>query len=204
MDSITTIAPSSPQSLQAPQRNSFAELGSEDFFKLMIAQLTNQDPLEPTGNQELFDQIASIRDIEMSSSLTKTLESLTGGQRFASGSSMIGQFVTSIPGASGSVQQGLVVGVRFEADGSSVLLLADGSELPLEQVATIQPPLDVARSVMGQLVSGLNNSVGNIVEGLVSGVRMDDSGEIMLELDSGESIRFRDMAGIGSTPGQAF
>ena len=40
-------------------------LGSQDFLKLLVAQLTNQDPLDPTSNQELFQQIASIREIEL-------------------------------------------------------------------------------------------------------------------------------------------
>lgn len=198
MESITSIAQPSSASAAAPPRNSFGELGSDDFFKLLIAQLTNQDPLEPTGNQELFEQIASIRDIELSTSLSKSLQSLTGGQRFASGSSMIGQFVIGVPGEGGAAQEGLVVGVRFDGGGNAVLLLADGGELPLEQVATIQPPLDVARALIGKMVTGMDRG-GSFVEGLVAAVRMENGVEIVLELDGGDALRFRDLATVASS-----
>ncbi len=55
----------------AKKGNAFDELGSSDFLKLMLTQLTNQDPLEPTGNEELLRQISSIREIELSTTLTE-------------------------------------------------------------------------------------------------------------------------------------
>ena len=55
--------------------NSALALGSQDFYELLITQLTNQDPMEPMGNEELLRQIASIREIELSSSLTESLQS---------------------------------------------------------------------------------------------------------------------------------
>lgn len=40
------------------------ELTSQDFLKLLVTQLTYQDPLDPMGNEELLRQISSIREIE--------------------------------------------------------------------------------------------------------------------------------------------
>ena len=56
----------------------FNNLNSEDFFGLLIAQLQNQDPLKPTDNQTLLNQISSIRQMEQSSTLTKTAAGLEG------------------------------------------------------------------------------------------------------------------------------
>ena len=58
-------------------------LDAGDFLQLMITQLTNQDPLAPTDNQALLDQLSSIRDIQLSTRLTETLQSLTGQQRYS-------------------------------------------------------------------------------------------------------------------------
>ena len=89
-----------------------ADLRSEDFFQLLITQLTNQDPFEPTENEDLLRQISSIRDIELSTVLTNSLHLLTGQQRFSSASSLIGRHVTGLPDADGAVMRGMGVGIR--------------------------------------------------------------------------------------------
>ena len=179
--------------------NSFADLGTEDFFKLLIMQLTNQDPFEPTGNEELLQQISSIRDIELSTTLTESLRSLTGQQHFASASSLIGQYVTGIPVSGGQPESGIVVGVRFDASGNAVLQLASGTEMPLEQVGAIQSPLRAAEGLIGQTIVGVDQrdpSQPQVVEGLVTAVRVEEHGEILLELDTGDDLRFRDVVNV--------
>ena len=179
-----------------------AALGSEDFFRLLITQLTNQDPLEPTGNEELLRQISSIREIELSTALTRSLEQLSGQQRISSASGLIGQFVTALGNDGASVVQGMVRGVRFDAAGQTLLQLADGTELPLERVQTIAPPLVVAEALRGQTVVGVDGrsgGSGEVVEGVVSGVRIDERGDVVLELDTGEALRLQDVVEVRSS-----
>jgi flagellar basal-body rod modification protein FlgD len=107
------FTPTAAPSASAAKSNGMADLGSQDFLKLMLTELTNQDPLEPTDNEALLRQISSIRDIELSTSLTDSIRQLTGQQQIGSSSSLIGQFVTGLPGEDGIVSSGLVVGVRF-------------------------------------------------------------------------------------------
>lgn len=183
----------------ADAANSFADMGSEDFLKLLIMQLRNQDPLEPVGNEELLRQISSIREIELSTTLTDSLRALTGQQHFASASSLIGQYVTGLPDEDGAAVSGIVVGVRFADEGRAILRLADGSEMPLEQVSTIEPPLRAAEALIGQAVIGLDRrdpANPEVVEGIATGVRVDTSGEVLLELDTGQDLRFRDIVSV--------
>ena len=196
-----SIAPSFSATASVHASDSLGALGSEDFFNLLITQLTNQDPLEPTGNEELLQQIASIRDIELSTSLTESLAQLSGHQQFASAASLIGKYVKSLPDDSGVIQAGIAVGVRFDATGEPILQLSDGHELPLNRVASIEPPTGVAERLMGTSVTGVNaaNSGTPVpVQGIVTGVRLDDTGEVLLELDTGETMRFRDVVGQSS------
>ena len=196
----------SATSLLAPSRaarepNSFADLQGEDFFKLLITQLTNQDPLEPTTNQELFEQISSILDIELSTTLTQSLETLTGQQRFSSAASLIGQYVTAQPGNDGVAESGLVVGVRFTEAGQPILRLSSGVEIPVEQVSTIEPPIRAAEVLVGQAIVGIDQrdpTDPQAVEGVVTAVRTDEQGEVLLELDSGQDLRFRDIVSVTS------
>ncbi|MBI4717326.1 MAG: hypothetical protein HY763_05940 [Planctomycetes bacterium] len=203
MDAITNtqlLETSGAAQRPGTQNDSLSTLGSDDFFKLLITQLTNQDPLQPTGNEELLRQISSIREIELSTTLTKSLQTLTGQQSFSSASAMIGQYVTASPDAQGLAPAGVVVGVRFEADGSPVLQLSDGSEVPLTRVAAVQAPQRAAEAMIGRTVTGVDrrdakNPVS--VEGVVAGARMDQpGGEVMLELDTGAELRLRDVVQI--------
>lgn len=200
MDPITGTLPTQPTGgVETPK--SFGDLGSEDFLELLIMQLRNQDPLEPVGNEELLRQISSVREIELSTTLTESLRVLTGQQRFASASGLIGQYVTGLPGQDGVAASGVVVGVRFTDSGHAILQLAGGGELALEQVSTIEPPIRAAEALLGQVVLGLDRrdpANVRVVEGMVTGVRTDTAGEVMLELDTGEDLRFRDFLSVAA------
>ena len=201
MEQIAETSWSSPTGTASPV-NSFADLGSDDFLKLLIMELRNQDPLEPLGNEELLRQISSIRDIELSTTLTSSLKALTGQQNFGSASALVGQYVTSLPDESGGLQRGIVVGVRFAQGGAPVLLLGNGGEMPLERVSTVEPPLRAAEALIGQAVVGLDRRVRSspeVVEGVVTGARTDNSGEVMIELDTGRDLRFRDLVSVAAS-----
>lgn len=199
---LDVSATASIGSLNQPrQGTSFAELDSEDFLKLLVAQLTNQDPLEPTGNEELLRQIASIREIELSTALTSSLSKLTGNQRFGSASTLIGRFITSVPGADGTITSGIVSGVRFAADGTPMLQLANGGELSMDNISTIEPLSRAGEALIGRAIVGIDRrdaSNPKMVEGIVTSVRVNEQDEVMLELDSGEDLRLRDYSGLGS------
>lgn len=197
MDAIGSL--SDARATTPAQNNSFAALGSQEFLQLLITQLTNQDPLEPTGNEELLRQIASIRDIELSTSMSESLRGLTGRQSFTSASALIGQYVTSLTGADGSIRSGLVVGVRFTEGNSAVLQLSSGAEVPIEQVAGVQAPRQAAEALVGRMIRGLDRRDHREIkeaEGVVVSVRIDTGGEVILELDNGSSLRLRDVTAV--------
>lgn len=200
MEVIPTISTLSP-SIGAQASNSVVGLSGDDFFKLLITQLQMQDPMEPMDNAEMLRQIASVREIELNTTLTESLRSLTGQQRFASASSLIGKYITAQDSDMGTTMRGVVEGVRFREDGSAVLQLSNGSDVPLEDVATIELPLNAAEMLVGQAVTGVDRRDPlnpQLVQGLVTATRIDDRGEVVLELDSGDSLRIKDVFTIAS------
>ena len=76
--------------------NRFNEVGVEDFLKLMFAELQNQDPLNPTDNNQLMAQIGQIREITATDKLTSTLDSVLLGQNVASATNLIGAEVDGL------------------------------------------------------------------------------------------------------------
>lgn len=182
------------------QAGAVGHLGSEDFLKMLITQLQYQDPLEPMDNSKLVEQIASVREIELNTTLTDSLRALAGQDRFMSAPALIGQYVTATA-QDGTAQQGIVVGVRFTGDGHPLLQLSNGSEVKVEQVSTVEPPLQAAEALVGQRVVGVDRRDPlemDVVEGIVTAARVDAQGEVQLELDTGQVLRFRDVVNVSS------
>jgi len=122
--------------------NKFAELSSEDFVRIMITELTNQDPLEPNDSQALLDQMSSLRDIEGQLTLEAKLEELVSqsvdsnnAQLIAQAGAMIGKVVTGV-GTEGDFLQGEVTSVRLR-DGQVTLELDTGKSMLLNGVSQI-------------------------------------------------------------------
>lgn len=199
----TAITPGST-GLGTVERPGLEGLNSEDFFKLLIAQLSNQDPLEPMSNQELLNQISSIRDIEASTTLTRTLKSLADNQGVGSAAGLIGQHVSGRSvAADGTVVpvSGLVIGLRVDPNRGMLVVLNTGEELPLARVDQVTTARQFAEALRGRLVGGVDRDDPSNpiqVEGLVTGTTTDDEGQIVLELDNGRELRLSDVTAAAS------
>lgn len=73
-----------------------SSLGQDDFMKLMLQQLKNQDPFKPTDNTEFISQMAQLTSVsgisEMNENLSALTSSMYGGQ-LLDASSLIGKEV---------------------------------------------------------------------------------------------------------------
>ncbi|CAN5649338.1 hypothetical protein BH09PLA1_BH09PLA1_22190 [soil metagenome] len=118
---------------QLPNKN-FA-LKTEDFIKMMITQLQNQDPLEPAKNQELLAQMSQIGQLQSQTTLTDSLKSLVLQNNLGAAGNLIGKQVQG-QGARGEDVTGLVNSVRVE-NGSVFLELDSGKSLELTKVMNI-------------------------------------------------------------------
>ena len=76
--------------------NSINDFDATSFLNLMIAELQNQDPLNPMENDELMAQIGQIREIEASDRLTETLEAVLLGQNISSATNLIGADIRAL------------------------------------------------------------------------------------------------------------
>ena len=93
----SSVGASSTQTGQTASSNdAFGGVDMDDFLKLLVTELQNQDPLDPMNNQEILQQISQIREIESTQRLTDTLESVLLGQNIVTASNLIGQTVTAL------------------------------------------------------------------------------------------------------------
>ena len=95
--------------------HSLDELGSSEFFQLMIKQLQSQVPLSTTDKDELMQQISTIRNIGASDKLSTALSSVQTGQSMATATSMIGKTVKALAD-DGSEVSGVVSKLTISVD----------------------------------------------------------------------------------------
>lgn len=109
------------------QNKTFATLDSQDFLKMLITQLTHQDPTEPMDNKEIMDQLSSLRAMEASQNLTDSLKALArqGGMGAAAG--LIGRPILALAD-DGAEVIGLVTSALVTADGVRLVLSQEGQQ----------------------------------------------------------------------------
>lgn len=110
------------------------EVNMDTFLKLLIAELQNQDPMEPMDNVEILQQVSQIREVESNTQLTKTLEAVLLGQNMTTAAGMIGRWVEAI-NSTGQRIAGRVDRVSV-VDGQPKLIV-DNQEIDLKNVAAI-------------------------------------------------------------------
>lgn len=114
----------------------FAELDSAKFMKILLSELSNQDPFKPQDSGAMLEQLSSLRNIESQMSLQKQLESLVLQNGLTSAAAMIGKEVEGLDAENDTVA-GVVASVRVEK-GKAVLELSSGKQLPIERVTAIK------------------------------------------------------------------
>jgi len=128
-------------SSSSTSKNSALALKPEDFIKMMVTQLQNQDPTQPVKNEELLAQMSQIGQLQSSNTLTTTLQGLTLQSQIGSAANLIGKTVSGLDDGNDPVS-GLVTSVKVS--GSDVNLeLDNGKTLGLGKVQTITPAASV-------------------------------------------------------------
>ena len=101
-------------------------LDYDAFLQLLVAQMKNQDPLNPTDPTQQMSQLASFSNVEQSIKLNQKLEAMTTLSSLTQANSLIGRTVTS----GDQTVSGVVKSVQVTTDGT-VATLASGKTVTL-------------------------------------------------------------------------
>lgn len=118
-----------------PSQTGFNGLSSEDFLKILVTQLQNQDPSKPMDGDQLLNQISQMRSLQANLELEKSLKSLSLGQQLGSATSFIGKTVTAVTGTNQTEVTGLVEKVQIK-DGQTLLRI-NNADIPLTDVTAV-------------------------------------------------------------------
>jgi flagellar basal-body rod modification protein FlgD len=117
-------------------------LGLEDFLKVLLTQLTYQDPLKPLDNQEFIAQLAQFTSLEQNRQANDRLQQLLTIQSATQSVGLLGRTVEVQSTTGGPNTTGEVTTLRFRQGEPLVTLrTANGSlltDLPLSQVVLVR------------------------------------------------------------------
>ncbi|WP_240375312.1 flagellar hook assembly protein FlgD [Bacillus piscicola] len=122
-------------------------MGKDDFLKILIAQLSNQDPLNPMEDKEFIAQMAQFSSLEQMTNMNTALQRFVNAQEsgaLVQHSELIGQNITWIKliEKDGHVIEtkeieNTVQSVKRDLDGNIRLLLDDGRWINSEQLLQV-------------------------------------------------------------------
>jgi len=191
IDAVTALQ----NTTASKKTSSSADLGQVDFMKLIIAQMRNQNPLEPQKDSDFMAQMAQFEALNQMKTVADSMKVLQGVQELNSAASMIGKTITG--------QQVMVLPIMLTGDG-----LADharGKTITGQQVDAIAVTRDlVGRDLYGRPFAKLTSleraevnkddrvvaaaadlpNAGNEVSGRVDRVVTDEKGIPMLLVGS--------------------
>ena len=104
------------------------------FLQLLVAQMRNQDPANPTDSSEFLAQTAQFTALEKMQQVADQTSQLVALQVAFGASSMVGRTV-SYAGPDGAMLSGVVSSVRFEASGP--VLQVNGEDVHFAEVQSV-------------------------------------------------------------------
>jgi flagellar basal-body rod modification protein FlgD len=104
------------------------------FLKLMVAQLKNQDPMNPTDSSQFLAQTAQFTSLEKLTSVADQTQQALSAQLAFGASGLVGRTV-GYTDDTGAARTGLVGSVRFTSTGP--MLGIDGAEVPLDSITSV-------------------------------------------------------------------
>jgi len=115
-------------------------LGMEDFLKILLTQLTYQDPLKPMDNQEFMAQMAQFTSLEQTQQLNSKIETLITNQAALQSVGLIGRTVDVT--VNGSTLTGTVSALSLSGDSPLITVLTSAgatlSNVSLSQLVAVR------------------------------------------------------------------
>jgi flagellar basal-body rod modification protein FlgD len=178
---------------KASTRNT-GELGKDDFLKLLITQVQNQDPLNPTTDTDFIAQMAQFSALEQMQNLNQSFSS-------SMGFSLMGKYINAeVKDEAGNVKyvSGKVDMVRM--NGGKVFAMVGEIEVPVENILEVMDSntsntgnVTDYSSIIGMLGKAtITNEEGktNTIEGVISTITKEKNG-VYATLDDVEIKPYR-------------
>jgi flagellar basal-body rod modification protein FlgD len=118
---ITGVTDASSQTTSTQKTQDMSVMGKDDFLKLLVAQLQNQDPLNPADSTQFTAQLAQFSSLEQLQNINDSLSSFKSSESTTNNiqsADFIGKTVTAT-GNSIGVANGKADPIRFDLNNNA-------------------------------------------------------------------------------------
>jgi flagellar basal-body rod modification protein FlgD len=110
-------------------------IGSDQFLQLLVAQLQNQDPLDPVSDKDFINQLATLNTVQGLSDLNASFAQMLQLQQLTQGADLIGKTINYTPTDGSDAKTGKVDSVSTQ-DGNIVLTVGSDT-VNLSQIQSV-------------------------------------------------------------------
>lgn len=125
-------------------RQGAKNLGKDDFLKLLITQLSHQDPTQPVSDQQFIAQMAQFSSLEQMQNIATGISKMGERQAY----SLVGKFVIGKDFATGEMVSGIAKALFYDNAGQAFLKIK-GRAIHLNDVTLVGDASDFRRDVGG-------------------------------------------------------
>jgi flagellar basal-body rod modification protein FlgD len=116
------------------------KMGADEFMQLLLAELQNQDPLNPTSDKDFIAQLAQFNSLSQLTQMNENMKAQASTQNLADGSALIGKTITGLNSYSELIT-GEVTGVYLKDD--KVVLEVGSDTVSMGSVVKVEPTIEV-------------------------------------------------------------
>lgn len=117
-----------------------SSMGKDDFLKLLVTQLTYQDPMSPMESSEMMNQMAMLGLMEQTTNMRTALDELSKSMelsKWQQGSNLIGKTVDAINGEGRAVSGVVEEVVNYDG---KMYILTDKDTFQISQIVSLRDP----------------------------------------------------------------
>lgn len=140
-------------------RSTAKALGKDDFLKLLITQLSSQDPTNPVKDQDFIAQMAQFSSLEQMNNISQGIGKMTNRQSF----SLVGKIVSGPDFVTGENVVGTAGALFFDGEGKSFVRV-NGRTVEIDAITLITDPAIInqpeGQGATAPKAAGLNSGLG--------------------------------------------
>ncbi|TGK00120.1 endoflagellar hook capping protein [Leptospira langatensis] len=126
-------------------RSTAKALGKDDFLKLLITQLSSQDPTNPVKDQDFIAQMAQFSSLEQMNNISQGIGKMSNRQSF----SLVGKVVSGPDFVTGENVVGMAGALFFDGEGKTFVRV-NGRTVEVDAITLITDPSVLNQQEAGQ------------------------------------------------------
>jgi len=130
---VGTVQSTTPAATGAA--SAFSGMGGDQFMQLLLAEMKNQNPLNPMNDQDFMNQVTQINSLMEMQTMSSNMQAMTLSSQMIQAADLIGKNV-SYAANDGTAKSGVVSSVTYQGD--QINLGIDGAEIPLKSLTGVQ------------------------------------------------------------------